>query len=313
MGELFQPEISNPADDLLGDNNSGNTVTNTGVEGTGAATGGDFTMSLDAALSALVTEATTLASAVANGGATFTTAATTAATFTMEPAARGATSAPGALPNLSQVSEQLKQAAILSSEQLLGLNSSGDLFSTAPLIQQQQQQMMPEATAVTTAQAAFSFVAGTPQLKVEENRLLETPTTTAHQQQVGWPLSYRTRLWVSISLQNAVTHFLARFLSGLWIRDVLVRIRILIRILLFSSVTFKMPTKNVFFSKFFCLLPFKGTFPSFLKDKKSQNSRNQGFFFLCLPDDGKIRSWICTNNDGSGSTTLVFVQSFVKV
>jgi hypothetical protein len=192
VGELFQPgEISNPADDLLGDNNSGNTVTNTDVEATAGV--GDFTMSLDAALSALVTEATTLASAVANGGATFTTAATTAAAgvgaaFTMEPAARGATSAPGGLPNLSLVSEQLKQAAILSSEQLLGLNSSGDLFSTAPLIQQQQQQMMPEATAVTTTQAAFSFVAGTPQLKVEEeNRLLGTPTTT-HQQQVGWPL-----------------------------------------------------------------------------------------------------------------------------
>jgi hypothetical protein len=196
VGELFQPgEISNPADDLLGDNNSGNNtaaLTNTDVEAKAVATGGgDFTMSLDAALSALVTEATTLASAVANGGATFTTAATTAtAAFTMEPAARGATSA-CALPNLSLVSEQLKQAAILSSEQLLGLNNSGDLFSTAPLVQQQQQQMMPEATSVTTTQAAFSFVAGTPQLKVEEeNRLLGTPTTTTHQQQVGEPLCY---------------------------------------------------------------------------------------------------------------------------
>jgi hypothetical protein len=201
VGDLFQPgEISNPADDLLGDS-SGNTVANTDVEAT-AATGGDFTMSLDAALSALVTEATTLASAVANGGATFTTAATTAATFTMEPAAGGATSAPGALPNLSLVSEQLKAAAILSSEQLLGLNSSGELFSTAPLIQQQQQ-MMPEATAVTTTQAAFSFVAGTPQLKVEEeNRLLGTPTTTTHQQQVGWPLSYSLRFGMSSLLFN---------------------------------------------------------------------------------------------------------------
>jgi hypothetical protein len=200
VGELFQPgEISNPAD-LLGDNISGNNtaaLANTDLEATAAvATGGDFTMSLDAALSALVTEATTLASAVANGGATFTTAATTAtAAFTMEPAARGATSAPGVLPNLSMVSEQLKQAAILSSEQLLGLNSSGELFSTAPTLLQQQQQMMPEATAVTTTQAAFSFVAGTPQLKVEEeNRLLGTPTTTTHQQQVGGSLSYGTRL-----------------------------------------------------------------------------------------------------------------------
>jgi hypothetical protein len=204
VGELFQPgEISHPADDLLGDNSGNNAaaaLTNTDVEATAVAGVGDFTMSLDAALSALVTEATTLASAVANGGATFTTAATTAtAAFTMEPAARGATSAPGGLPNLSLVSEQLKQAAILSSEQLLGLNSSGDLFSTAPLIQQQQQQMMPEATSVTTTQAAsFSFVAGTPQLKVEEeNRLLGTPTTT-HQQQVGRLLIHSHRYgWIS--------------------------------------------------------------------------------------------------------------------
>jgi hypothetical protein len=42
--------------------------------------------------------------------------------------------------------------------------------------------------------------------------------------------------------------------------------RIRIRILLFSSVTFKMATK-----KLFCLLPvlFEATFTSFFKDKKS--------------------------------------------
>jgi|LakMenE01Jun11ns_1017448.scaffolds.fasta_scaffold9257386_1 hypothetical protein len=39
--------------------------------------------------------------------------------------------------------------------------------------------------------------------------------------------------------------------------------------LLFSSVTFKMATKNYFCTKFFCLLLFEATFTSFFKDKKS--------------------------------------------
>jgi hypothetical protein len=39
-------------------------------------------------------------------------------------------------------------------------------------------------------------------------------------------------------------------ICNLRIRDVLIRIRLLIRILLFSSVAFKMPTQN----KLFCLL-----------------------------------------------------------
>jgi hypothetical protein len=48
------------------------------------------------------------------------------------------------------------------------------------------------------------------------------------------------------------------------------------------------PTKNKsFFSKFFCLSLFEGTFTSFFKDKKSQkkvtNSRNQvSASYLCL-------------------------------
>ncbi len=55
-----------------------------------------------------------------------------------------------------------------------------------------------------------------------------------------------------------------------------------IRILLFSSLTFKTPPKKYFF--FFYLLLFEGAFTSFFKDEsqgkvteKSQNCRNQGF------------------------------------
>ncbi len=86
----------------------------------------------------------------------------------------------------------------------------------------------------------------------------------------------------------------------LWIRDIkdpdprirttdkLIRIRI--RILFFSSVADKMPSKNIF-SKFLCLILFEGTLTSILKDikvkKKSQDSRKQGFltFFVCLWKD----------------------------
>jgi hypothetical protein len=40
---------------------------------------------------------------------------------------------------------------------------------------------------------------------------------------------------------------------------------------------------NFFVSKFFCLLLFEGTFTSFFKDKKSQNSRNPCFtYYFCL-------------------------------
>jgi hypothetical protein len=55
--------------------------------------------------------------------------------------------------------------------------------------------------------------------------------------------------------------------SMLRIRDMLVRIRIRLRILLFSSVTFKMATKNSVFN-FFRLLLFEAIFTAFFKDKK---------------------------------------------
>jgi hypothetical protein len=45
-----------------------------------------------------------------------------------------------------------------------------------------------------------------------------------------------------------------------------------IRILLFSSLTFKRPTKNNFFTKVFLLLLFEGTFTSFYKEKNSKRS-----------------------------------------
>jgi hypothetical protein len=70
-----------------------------------------------------------------------------------------------------------------------------------------------------------------------------------------------------------------------------------------STVAFKMPTEQKYFSLFFfCLLRtvlFEVTFTLGFKDKdkkKSQHSINQVFLFLI--DDGRIK--IRTNNDGSG-------------
>jgi hypothetical protein len=48
------------------------------------------------------------------------------------------------------------------------------------------------------------------------------------------------------------------------------------------------------FSKLFCLLLFEDTFTSFFKDKKSLNSRNQGFSY-----------YFCLMKEGSGSATLL--------
>jgi hypothetical protein len=53
-------------------------------------------------------------------------------------------------------------------------------------------------------------------------------------------------------------------ISDWWIR---------IRILLFSSVTFKMATKTKFIFKALWLLLYEGTFTSFFKDKKSKRSQ----------------------------------------
>jgi hypothetical protein len=48
--------------------------------------------------------------------------------------------------------------------------------------------------------------------------------------------------------------------------------RLQLRILLFSSETFKMPTKIFFFINFLCLFLFEGTLTSFFKDKNSLRS-----------------------------------------
>jgi hypothetical protein len=81
-----------------------------------------------------------------------------------------------------------------------------------------------------------------------------------------------------------------------WIRTTDIRIRIL----LFSSVADKMPTKTKFFSRVFCLLHFEGTCTSVLNSpKKSENSRNQWYSSLfCLLMQG---SGFVQNHDGSGS------------
>ncbi len=54
---------------------------------------------------------------------------------------------------------------------------------------------------------------------------------------------------------------------------------------------------------YFCLLLFGGTFASFFKDKKSQNSRNEGFYsYFCLIIEGSgSGSTPRINGSGSGS------------
>jgi|688.fasta_scaffold218217_2 hypothetical protein len=62
-----------------------------------------------------------------------------------------------------------------------------------------------------------------------------------------------------------------------------------IRILLFSSLTLKMPKK--FFLKPFLLITFESTFTSFFKDKKLKSSHKTvglRFFLLFLLDDRRI-------------------------
>jgi hypothetical protein len=86
----------------------------------------------------------------------------------------------------------------------------------------------------------------------------------------------------------------------LWIRDLLVRIRIRtndlqIQILLYSSVAEKMPTKQAFL-KLLCLLLSEDTLPSVFIDKKSkesqQNSRNRGFsYFLHVDEYKDVSGW----------------------
>ncbi len=72
-----------------------------------------------------------------------------------------------------------------------------------------------------------------------------------------------------------------------------------------------MPTKNLFYFYFICLLLFEGTFTSFFKDKnqkESQNSRNQGFsYYFCMLIEGS-RSIPLTNGSGSGKPKSMWTR-----
>jgi hypothetical protein len=85
--------------------------------------------------------------------------------------------------------------------------------------------------------------------------------------------------------------------AALWIR---------LRILFFSSIAFKVPTKNTFF--YICLLRKKVI-------KRSPKQQKSRFFLLVLLEYGRIRIWIQirirTNNDGSGSGFTILIHCFV--
>ncbi len=83
-----------------------------------------------------------------------------------------------------------------------------------------------------------------------------------------------------------------------------------LRLLLIPSVTFKMPTKKVFFLHF---LKVHSHHSSKIKShKRSKNSKKQGFsyWYFCLMMEGSWSVFICTevqkHTKTSGSTTLPF-------
>jgi hypothetical protein len=89
-----------------------------------------------------------------------------------------------------------------------------------------------------------------------------------------------------------------------------------IRILLFSSVADKMPTKIKFF-RVFCLLIFEGILTSVFINKKSKNSKNQGFsYFFCLLMEGSgsgiliLRIRIRIHN--TGAYFFIFFYTVIK-
>ncbi len=70
-----------------------------------------------------------------------------------------------------------------------------------------------------------------------------------------------------------------------------------IRILPFSSLTFKTPAKHFFFFSFFCLFLFEGTFTLSFKEKKSEKSQNSRIkVFLARAASGSVP---LTNGSGS--------------
>ncbi len=120
-------------------------------------------------------------------------------------------------------------------------------------------------------------------------------------------------------LRTVTTSNLTYLQAVFRIRDILLWIRIRIRgsmpltngsgswirILLLSSLTFKMPTKNYFSKKAFQLITFwEGTFTSFFKDEKSKRSHKtvgiKGFScYFCLLTEGSGSGSIPLTN-GSG-------------
>ncbi len=78
-----------------------------------------------------------------------------------------------------------------------------------------------------------------------------------------------------------------------------------IRILLFSSLTFKMPAKNKSFNKIFYACYFLKVdlqyFTKIKRQKESQNSRIQGFsYYFCMMIEGSVSG----SRAGSGSIPL---------
>ncbi len=78
-----------------------------------------------------------------------------------------------------------------------------------------------------------------------------------------------------------------------------------IRILLLSSLTFKMPARNNFclniFSAYYCLKDHLHNFPKIKSQKESQNSRNQGFSY-----------YFCMMTEGSGSVKWIRIREAQK-
>jgi hypothetical protein len=90
-----------------------------------------------------------------------------------------------------------------------------------------------------------------------------------------------------------------------------------IRILLFSSLTFKMPTKNNFclniFSAYYILKVHLHNFPRIKSQNESQNSRNQGFsYYFCMMTEGS-GSIPLTNGSGSGRPKNMWIRIRIRI
>ncbi len=92
-----------------------------------------------------------------------------------------------------------------------------------------------------------------------------------------------------------------------------IRIWMRIRILLFSSLTFKMPTKNWFKKKVFLLLMVHLPHFSMIKSqKKSQNSRNQCFSnYICVMISGSRSRARAGPGSGSRRPKKMWIRWFV--